>query len=95
MANSIGKTSWILDTEGEITTAPVYITSIQWVGYAASEIGDGHICQLLDKAAGTEVFYRKATGITEGFTQEYPGGIRVDGLYLNDLDSGKIIVSIK
>lgn len=95
MANDIGKTHWILDTEGEVTTAPVYITSIEWVGYGSSEIGDDDICQILDKDGGTEIFYRKATGITEGFKQNYPGGLRVEGIYLNDLDSGRVLIAIR
>jgi hypothetical protein len=95
MSNQIGKTHWVLDSTGSITTAPVYITAIQWAGVAGSEIGAGDICELLDKVSGTRIFYRKAAEATSGEHQGFPGGIRVDGLYLNTLSSGQVIISLK
>jgi hypothetical protein len=95
MANQIGKTHWTLDTVGVISTAPVYITSIQWVGDGTTELGDGDICQLQDKLNGTDIFYRKLTGVTEGAHQGFPGGLRVDGLYLAVLGNGHLIITLK
>lgn len=95
MANSVGKKFWYLDTTGEIATKPVWIKSISWIGTASSEIADGDVCDISETAASTPYWYRKGTAAIPDITQNFGGkGLRVDGLYLNTLGHGAVIVII-
>ena len=87
MANVLDTNPIILDTVGEIFTNPVGIKKVLWTGIITN--GDNLVFK--DKLDGNIVL--EAVGNAgEDWKSD---NIRVAGLYLDTIDSGKILVYLK
>lgn len=87
MANSTTTNPLVLDTVGEIFAFSVGIKSIVWTGIITN--GDDLIFK--DKANGNVVIQGKGNA-GEDWKLE---NIRVPGLYLDTIDSGKVLIYTK
>jgi len=97
MANSLTTNPIVLDTEGAISALAEtrIITAIEWCNEASDEIADGDIMELLHASGGEKIAYTIATGTTPKISWQFPGGLLVKGIYLNDLDSGYVFIYFK
>lgn len=86
---------WV-DAVGSILTTPATIKAILWVSDDASDkdIAVDDDMKILDKESGNVICAKRAEGAGDGLELTFGSGIRVQGIYVSELDGGILLLYV-